>query len=581
MKKTSYIHILLLCLVGTGQSFGQVIAFGYPTIAEEGRRIIRTPDSNLLIVGYTHTNDMGREGLALKITPGGIGIWAKTYGGENWEEFYDVVYAGGYYYCVGYTRTWVNGSFGTPNLNADVFLVKLNLDGSLVWAKNMGRPSAGSSATDGNDVGLRIVSAAQGGVVLVARINHGATSGQNNALIWVDANAKVKWANHYDWVGYGSVNEITFGLWKDKNQDYITGGLLQTYAFNDGLLMKVSQNGNLIWGQRTNCVPGILESQYTGYYNHGNEKIYTADFYNRSNEAVNEVVVMTNLSETGDVPSPGANPRAVTLHYDTSGSPLNNYRSLIFPVGDGYDEFVLAINDQSGASPSMATLVGMDTDLNYQWSERIGAPDAPNQIADMVTCFETSPNLIFTGTTGTGSAKDILIGWAPNTTYGNCVTTDNIDTTYIGITNTALSIDVVSLNTPGCGSSCWAGNDTIGNVSVNNYGGAWWAGCYASPPDTTETESLNFIEPLPCNDPGCLTNLAFNFTQQPELVYFEITDFTGNFVYERFYGQAAKLASGFNFDSLGYKKGWYKWELSATYPDKTGVELKNGTFKVE
>jgi hypothetical protein len=584
MKNTPLIIAALLYLSGTGHLLGQVISLGDPYLAEEGRRVIRTPDSNLLVVGYTHTAGMGREGLVIKMTPGGVAIWSKTYGGENWEEFYDVVYAGGYYYCVGYTRTWVNGTFDSPNLNADVFLVKLNLDGSLVWAKNMGRPSAGSSATDGNDLGLRIVSAAQGGVVVVARINHGASAGQGNGLIWVDPNAQVNWAFQYDWANVLSTNELSFGIWKDNNQNYVVGGQLMATIFNEGLLLKVDQAGNVLWGQRTRCIPGIINSQFTGYYNHGNGILYTADYYNRTSESIHEAVVMTNMSETGNVPTPGGVPQAVSFHYDTAGSSQNNHRSLIFPVGDGFDEFVLAVNNLSVSTPTMVTLVGVDKDLNYQWSEQIGAPDNPNQIADMVTCFETSPNLVFIGTTGTGSAKDVLVGWAPNATYSNCVIADDIDTTYLSTANTALSISVVNLNTPGCGANCWAGNDTIGNVSVNDYGMAAFAGCYASPPDTSGgggVGELNFIEPIPCETPGCLTDLAFNFTAQPQLVYFEVTDFTGNFVYERFYGQAGKLAAGFNFDALGYKKGWYKWELSATYSDKTGVELKNGTFKVE
>lgn len=581
MKKITGTIALLVCLIGFKCGWGQnTLAFGTALGAEEGRRIIQTPDSNFLIVGYCTPSGMGRDGLVLKMTPNGTILWAKAYGGTNWEEFYDVVYAGGYYYCVGYTRTWVKGTYGSPNLNADIFLVKLNLDGSLVWAKNMGRPSAGSSPTDGNDLGLRMVAAAQSGVVIVARINHGASSGQKNGLIWVAPDAKTRWAYQYDWTSGLSMNEITFGIWKDKSQGYITGGQMNTLISNDGFLMKTDQNGNVQWAQKTKCSPGIIESQYTGYYNHLNGKIYTADYYNKSDESIYEAVVITNMAETGAVPSGGGVPRAVSLHYGASGSSGNNYRCRIFPVGDGYGDFVLAVNDQSTSSPNAATIVAMDMDMNFKWSKNIGYPNQGHNILDMVTCYGTTYDLYFTGFIG--ESRDVLLGWTTYSDTSSCAVSDDIDTTYLSTTNTSLTINKVNLNTYGCTNDCWAGNDTIGDITISNYVGFESVACYESgpPPDTAE-QALNFIETNFCDDPSCLTNLSFNFPKQPQIVYFEITDITENFVYERFYGQVAKLTNGFNFDSIGLKKGQYKWGLFATYSDKTGMEQKYGTFIVK
>lgn len=215
MKYIPLLILLTYCFKIGAQSY-YTASYGTNATTEEARRIIPTPDGNYLVVGYStpRLDSLNREGLAMKITPSGGLIWAKLYGGVKWEEFYDVVYTGGHYYCVGYTRTWVNDDpTSTPtDVRADIFLIKIKTDGTLVWAKNLGSPTTSTSATIGNDVGLRLIAAPLGGVIVVARINSGAGSDQNNGLIWVDANAKSHWAYQYDLAGNPGANELTQGI---------------------------------------------------------------------------------------------------------------------------------------------------------------------------------------------------------------------------------------------------------------------------------------------------------------------------------------------------------------------------------
>lgn len=555
----------------------------------EARRIIRTPDSNFLVVGYVGVlGSTDREGLVFKMDEEGTVLWAKSYGGANFEEFYDVVYIGGYYYCVGYTRTWVNGTFGTTNLNADIFLIKINVDGSIVWAKNMGRPSAGTSATDGNDIGLRLIPAAQGGVVVLARINSGSNTNQNNGLIWVTPDAKVQWAYQYDYSTVSYSNELTYGIWKDGNQNYIAGGWIDTFgAYKGGFMIKVGQNGELIWNQQTNCSPGSFESQYFGYYNHANGKIYSTDHYNKSSSSIRESIVITNRSDTGGVPPSGAVPQVNTFHYGASGSFGNNYRDYIFPVGDGYQEFILAAYNLSAPSVGVtrrATLISVDTALGLQWSKQVGYTGANNQIHDMITCNSDYQDLIGVGTVAWASPayREILVTRIDHSqdTSLTCERPDNINNTTISASSTTLSIQRIDLNTAGCGNNCWAGNDTIGNVNVNDVVLIDTTEC-SETVEMEEALQLNNINPLECPAKDCQKDLAFDFSKQPAEVYFEITNLTGDFVIERFYGNVGKLADGFKFDKMGIEKGDYIWQIEAVYPDEKGVERKIGMFKVE
>jgi hypothetical protein len=76
-------------------------------------------------------------------------------------------------------------------------------------------------------------------------------------------------------------------------------------------------------------------------------------------------------------------------------------------------------------------------------------------------------------------------------------------------------------------------------------------------------------------------DLYFSFVKQPKEVYFEITDPTGTFVYERFFGGMNKLETGFRFANLDVKAKDYIWEIQAGYDNEIGIERKTGQFKVD
>lgn len=587
---------------------------------QESRRIIHTPDSNFLVVGYTlrSNTSLDRDALVFKISSLGTVLWAKRYGGTNWEELYDVAQVGNYYYCVGYTRSFVNGKYPTSgtNLTADIFLMKLNLDGTLVWAKNMGKPSNGSSSTDGNDIGLRLIASGQGGVVIVARINSGAGTNQNGGLIWVNADGTTKWAYQYDLTSNIANNELTFSIWKDKANQYITGGWIQTSgspSFTGGIVYKVDQDGKLIWDKNIRSSPSTsFESLYYGYYNHKTQKIYSTDFYTQVSGTIREIQVNTNRASDGKVPTAGSIPQGKRFHYGTAGSSGNNFRSLIFPVGDGYEQFILAASENTGAAASTtkyATLISVDEELTYQWSKKIGATHSGsighlNQVFDMITCNEANQNLLVVGTiTKSNGNKEILFTKVDgSSTLGSCSVTASPNNTSITETDSSLHLQRLNLNTAGCGNSCWADNDLIsnGSISISNATITVNTTCGSPPPASLmglpgegqslalnsfdeESNAPSNIVPQLNQGPnlGSNSNLSFSFEKQPMDVYFEMTNGTGDFVYQRFFGDLEKLTQGFNFASMNLPAGDYIWEIEAVYDDEQGIERKTGSFVME
>lgn len=607
MKYANLISLLLLVNLLNGQTTFTKRIILNSSVIQEARRIIHTPDNKYLVVGYMATTSTGldREGIVFKMDGSGTIEWAKSYGGSNWEEFYDVVQVGNFYYCVGYTRSFVKGIFPTtplppntpPNVLGDVFLVKIKLDGTLVWAKNMGKTVNGTSVTDGNEIGYRLVPSGNGGVVILTRINAGSSTNQNSGMIWVESDGKTRWANQYDYVNTSANNnELTFSIWKDDLKGFITGGYVATFGTptkSGGLIYKVNEVGDLAWDRNTRCSPGIFESLFYGYYNRKTGKTYSTDYYAQVAGSVREIQVCTNMANTGDVPSAGV--KAMRYHYGLPGSSTNIFRSLIFPVGDGYEQFLMAANEITTAANNRTkytTLLSVDEDLNLQWSKKIGMehevgsgnPGYLNQVYDMVPC-DTSGSFLAVGTLSISTTrKEILlirVGESSDTLA--CELSASLSDTSLTETATALNLTKSNLSCD----TCFADNDLIPNASitVTNPSNTLITKCSVGerrgPPPGPEDDEISHIISNTVDGQSGLSELSFTFQKIPKEVYFEITDLTGDFVYERFWGNTDKLIQGIKLASLNMPKGEFVWEIEAIYEDEKGLERIVGEFKME
>lgn len=111
---------------------------------EGGNQIIATDDDNYLLFGFTQTFGAGdRDFYLLKINPQGDVIWTKTYGSSNYEESQEIVKAeNGGYLLFGHSAAF--------DLNHDMYAVKINEDGDIIWGETYG-----SNAHDGGEAALQ------------------------------------------------------------------------------------------------------------------------------------------------------------------------------------------------------------------------------------------------------------------------------------------------------------------------------------------------------------------------------------------------------------------------------------------
>lgn len=140
-----------LWIVKTDAAGNPVWMKTYGTIAAEGRywdtEGVPTPDGGFIIAGAT-TNTLLTAGaqdiLVVKVDAAGTVQWAKTYGGAG-DQYADgiVKTPDGGYMVVGTT-------FGAGNGSRDAVMIKLDVNGSMMWANAYGGP--------GCDNGIDVIS---------------------------------------------------------------------------------------------------------------------------------------------------------------------------------------------------------------------------------------------------------------------------------------------------------------------------------------------------------------------------------------------------------------------------------------
>lgn len=124
--------------------------------------VIQTADSGFIMIGSSESSDFditdskgSYDFWAVKVSANGDKEWAKSYGGSEIDVAYGITSAAdGNYLIVGDSRS-LDQDISQNNGNADMWLVKISPNGTLLWEKNFGGGQFDSakgitSISDGN-----------------------------------------------------------------------------------------------------------------------------------------------------------------------------------------------------------------------------------------------------------------------------------------------------------------------------------------------------------------------------------------------------------------------------------------------
>lgn len=198
--------------------------------ADGARAVCLCPDGGFLITGHTFSHGTGdADVLVVRTDSDGNIIWSRTFGGSGTEYGNGCLCLTDGYLVVGYTTSFGMGA-------KDVYLIKLDRDGSEVWSQTYG----GSSW----DVGMTVCTA-EDDLYFVCGYTHSFGKGEEDVyLIKTDGSGKEIWSKTYGGERLDMGNSVCL----TDDDGLLIGATSGSFSRNtDFLLIRTDARGNELW----------------------------------------------------------------------------------------------------------------------------------------------------------------------------------------------------------------------------------------------------------------------------------------------------------------------------------------------
>lgn len=246
-------------------SFQQLL-FAQPTIVwentfggtwtDDSGDILVAEDGNYLALCNPISPDgdfVGGNGYSdvwlMKLDPAGQVMWQKNYGGSLNESAYRIISSGdGGYLILGTTNSNDFDISGNHGKN-DVWLIKINNDGAILWQKTFGgsENDSGNSIYPTNDGGYVITASTRSEDMDVPANHHGES---DLWIIKINASGDIEWSNLYG----GSKVDTGGTIRQTSDHGYVISG---STASEDGDVPS-NQGGRDIWTLKIDSI-GTLQ----------------------------------------------------------------------------------------------------------------------------------------------------------------------------------------------------------------------------------------------------------------------------------------------------------------------------------
>ena len=194
--------------------------------------IYQTSDGGYVLIGWTNPGPAGGDdALVLKLDQNGNIQWQKTYGGSESDQVYSIRQTSD----GGYVLTGWSTSFG--DLNGDLWVLKLDSNGNILWEKKYGGPGSGES-------GQSIKETSDGGYIVTGTIYPLPPLNYDLWVLKLDNSGNILWQKTYG----GSGAEWGESVQQVADGGYIVAGTSGSFGAGNGdiLLLKLDSSGNLL-----------------------------------------------------------------------------------------------------------------------------------------------------------------------------------------------------------------------------------------------------------------------------------------------------------------------------------------------
>ena len=199
--------------------------------------IEQTDDNGYMILGYSSSFGAGGNDVSLlKINSGGTVEWAKYYGGWNDDEGHDI-------------KKMSNGDFiisGKTNSsgvgNKDIFILRVNSDGDLIWSKTYGESSWEQPRG-------KAIEASNGDIIVIATTQSIGAGGKDALFLRISPTGDLLIDKTYG----NSDNDWEHDYVLMNNGDIVLSGRFNHSNYGSyGTLMRIDETGNILWAKTYN-----------------------------------------------------------------------------------------------------------------------------------------------------------------------------------------------------------------------------------------------------------------------------------------------------------------------------------------
>jgi uncharacterized delta-60 repeat protein len=236
--------------------------------ADGGYSVQQTLDGGYIIAGYTYYSDSYYDVYLIKTNSDGDPIWQKILVRQH---YYDTAHSvqqtsDGGYVITGHTASYAGGY-------ADVYLIKTNSDGDLMWEKTFG----GSN----EDRGYSVQQTSDGGYIIAGYTNSYGAGGRNVYFIKTNSDGDLMWEKTFGGSGFNQGNSVQ----QTSDGGYIIAGNrdLNGSGDYDVYLVKTNSDGDLQWektfgGSDYDCGNSVQQTSDSGYIIAGYTNVFGSGY---------------------------------------------------------------------------------------------------------------------------------------------------------------------------------------------------------------------------------------------------------------------------------------------------------------